>query len=93
MGNIVDDNYSGDPHLSDSFAQRYPTIDHFVDGRGWIEIGYDDFSNSFVRALDIGGLVWEGRQSYDSLDDALVDLEAGLTAWARENGIEIDNYE
>ena len=40
----------------------------------------DEHSTSFVRALDIGGLVWEG-----SLDEAFQDLEAGLTEWMRQN--------
>ncbi|HLL47357.1 MAG TPA: hypothetical protein VK399_11650 [Longimicrobiaceae bacterium] len=45
---------------------------------GWIEIGRDDFSRSFVRALDIGGMVWEGAEEYDSLDDALRALDDGI---------------
>jgi hypothetical protein len=51
---------------------------------GWMEIGHDDMSRSFVRALDEGGLVWEGQEDYATLDDALRDLEAGLTAQMRE---------
>jgi hypothetical protein len=41
---------------------------------GWIEIGHDDMSRSFVRALDEGCLVWEGQDDYATLDDALRDL-------------------
>jgi hypothetical protein len=51
---------------------------------GWIEMGHDDMSRSFVRALDEGGLVWEGQEDYATLDDALQDLEEGLAAWRRE---------
>ena len=40
---------------------------------GWIEIGHDDMSRSFGRALDEGGLVWEGQEDYATLDDALRD--------------------
>jgi hypothetical protein len=29
---------------------------------GWIEIGQDDFSKSFIRALNIGGRVLENNQ-------------------------------
>ena len=69
-------------------AQRidatYPTIARWVMEYGWIEIGQDDTSRSFVRALDEGGLVWEGQEDYATLDDALQDLEAGLVAWMRE---------
>lgn len=39
---------------------------------------------SFVRALDEGGLVWEGGTTYATLDDALRDLDAGLAGWMRE---------
>ena len=61
----------------------YPNIARWVDEHeGWIEIGYDVDSplNSFVRALDCGGMLWEGKDSYDSLDEALQDLDAGLEA-------------
>ena len=40
---------------------------------GWIEMGQDHMSRSFVRALDEGGLVWEGQEDYATLDDALRD--------------------
>jgi hypothetical protein len=47
---------------------------------GIIEIGYnpDSPSSSFIRAIDLGGAHWEGETEYDSLDDALVDLETGI---------------
>lgn len=61
----------------DSFEGRYPNIAAWVQ-EGWIEIGRDDFSRSFVRALDIGGMVWEGAEEYDSLDDALRALDDGI---------------
>jgi hypothetical protein len=62
----------------------YPTIARWVMEYGWIEMGHDDMSRSFVRALDEGGVVWEGQAAYATLDDALQDLEAGLAAWMRE---------
>ena len=61
-----------------------PTITRWVMEYGWIEIGHDDMSRSFVRALDEGGLVWEGQEDYPTLDAALQDLEAGLAAWMQE---------
>lgn len=48
---------------------------------GWIEIGQDDFSGSMVRALDISGLIWEGKASYTTPDAALQDLDQALQAW------------
>lgn len=69
----------------DSFDARYPNIAAWVQD-GWIEIGRDDFSRSFVRALDIGGMIWEGAETYSSLDEALHALDAGIAAWLDENG-------
>ena len=53
---------------------------------GWIEIGQDDDSQSFVRALDMGGMVWEGKPKYKSVDAALDDLEAALEKIIEEIG-------
>ena len=68
-------------------AQRidatYPTIARWVLEYGWIEIGQDEMSRSFIRALDAGGMVWEGQEEYATLDDALQDVETGLVAWIR----------
>ena len=54
--------------------------------RGQIEIGQDDDSQSFVRALDMGGMVWEGKPKYKSVDAALDDLEAALEKIIEEIG-------
>ena len=64
-------------------------IAHFVDDIGWIEIGYsqDGYVTSFVRAVDEGGIVWEGEDDYPTLDAALVALEAALGEWLEERGI------
>ena len=69
-----------------TLEERYPTIAWFVQEHGWIEIGFDDFSDTFVRAFDPGGMVWEGKQSYNSLDDAMNDLEHELAKWRKEEG-------
>jgi hypothetical protein len=68
-----------------TFEACYPNIAKWVQD-GWIEIGRDDCSRSFVRALDIGGLVWEGRVQYATLEEALQALDAGIAAWLKENG-------
>ena len=70
--------------MAGSFAEQYPHIAEFVDDYGWIEVGYDEFSEAFIRALDMGGAVWMGKSSYPSLDDALADLEKALAAWMKE---------
>jgi len=69
-----------------SFEEAYPAIAEWVDGRGWIEIGWTENTPSFIRALDEGGLVWEGKPKYKSLDDALRALENSLKKWTEENG-------
>ena len=78
----------GSAERPSSFEQAYPHVARWVTSQGWIEIGQDDWSRSFVRALDVGGLVWEGDSSYQSLNDALQDLETGLASWMRQQGIE-----
>jgi hypothetical protein len=73
--------------MAQNLDATYPTIARWVMEYGWIEMGHDDMSRSFVRAPDEGGLVWEGQEDYASLDDALRDLEAGLAAWMREQDL------
>lgn len=50
--------------MQPSIEQTYPHVAYWVTTQGWIEVGYDEASRSFVRALDIGGMVWEGAPSY-----------------------------
>jgi hypothetical protein len=70
---------------SGSVEALYPNLAAWVQD-GWVEIGRDDFSRSFVRALDIGGMIWEGEVEYPSLDVALQALDTGIAAWLQENG-------
>ncbi|GAB4139252.1 MAG: hypothetical protein Fur0046_14300 [Cyanobacteria bacterium J069] len=67
--------------------EKYPHLSRFLDVQGWVEIGQDEYSSSFVRALDPGGLIFEGQNTYATLDDALADLNAGVQAYMEENGI------
>lgn len=53
----------------DPFAELYPNIAAWVQD-GWIELGRDDMNRSFIRVLDIGGLIWEG-DSYKTIHAAL----------------------
>ena len=71
------------------FDTRYPTIAAFVTTIGWVELGHDDNSRltSFIRALDPGGIVWEGNDDYTTVDEVLHDLENGLRLWMHEQGI------
>jgi hypothetical protein len=62
------------------FSSIYPNIAAWTESHGWIEIGQDDNSHSFVRALDMGGMVWEGKPKYKSVD-------APLMTWKRRSKI------
>jgi hypothetical protein len=54
--------------MNGTFEHLYPHIAQWIQAHGYIEIGYDDYSRSFVRALDIGGMIWEGLEHYPTLD-------------------------
>lgn len=71
--------------MNGSFEKNYPYISAWVKDHGWIEIGQDDYSQSFVRALDLGGMIWESSSHYETVDHALQELEAQLEKWMREN--------
>ncbi len=71
--------------MTSRFQETYPNIASWVRDQGWIEIGQDEYSQSFVRALDIGGMIWEGERRYTTLDEALQALESGLAEWMQQN--------
>ena len=59
----------------------------WVTAYGWVELGPTEGTASFVRALDIGGMVWEGEPTYASVasvDAALQALDAALEQLLRE---------
>ena len=66
--------------------ERFPNVAAWVHSYGWIEIGQDDYSRSFLRALAIGGMVWEGKPEYKSLDHALRALDRALAKRIEEIG-------
>ena len=68
-----------------SFESSYPKITAWVSNGGWIEIGYENYTDSFVRALDEGGMIWEGAKKYKTVDNALQALEEGIGKWMKEN--------
>ncbi|MCS3675274.1 hypothetical protein [Salinibacter ruber] len=55
-------------------------------GRGWIELGRDEYRSSTVRVLDIGGLLWEGDDEYDSAGEAMAEADNFIRQWRTENG-------
>ena len=63
-----------------SFEARFPNVAGWAQD-GWIELGPTDWSRSFIRVMDEGGLVWEGKTKYSSIDDAFADAEQVIEAW------------
>lgn len=61
-----------------SFDNSYPSLARWVKELGWLEIGYDSRTDSFIRAVHPGGDLWKwkGRRSYPTLDAALAHAEA-----------------
>lgn len=72
---------------STTFSETYPHISRFVEELGWIEIGESEHINSYVRAYDLGGTVYEGKASYPNMEAALQDLDAAIKAYMEERGI------
>lgn len=52
------------------FTKKYPHLTWWVENQGYIEIGEDDYSTSWLRLLDPGGLCWEDDDS-ETIDEAL----------------------
>ncbi len=58
---------------------QYPALSEWIlGGSGWIELGQDEYSDSLIRILDIGGLLWESEKDYATLAEALADVDAAL---------------
>ncbi|MEA3338294.1 MAG: hypothetical protein U9R25_20585 [Chloroflexota bacterium] len=69
------------------FDTEYPGLAAWVlGGDAWIELGQDEMSDSTVRILDIGGMIWESDKAYDTVVDALADAEAALAHWFEPEG-------
>jgi hypothetical protein len=57
---------------------------------GHIEVGDQEGVGFVARALDCGGLAFEGDRP-NTLAEALAALEKGLRAWFEEQGIEVED--
>ena len=69
---------------NNSIDEQFPHIAEWVDTHGWIEIG-QQYDAPFIMALDEGGMIWESKDSYPTLDDAFRALEKALAKWFKEN--------
>jgi hypothetical protein len=70
--------------MATTFADLYPTLARWVTTHGWIEVGYDGMSPSFVRVQDEGGLIYEGEDTGASVDKALQAAEAAVKQWMKD---------
>ncbi len=70
--------------MQTSFSEIYPNITQWIETLGWIEIGEDEYSDSLVRLLNEGGMVWESDHTHNSIDEALQALEAELIKIMKE---------
>jgi hypothetical protein len=66
-----------------SFDELYPNIAWWIQGAGWMELARDDYRKSVVRVLDIGGMLWEGTEPYDSPGDAMDKAESFIAQWRK----------
>jgi hypothetical protein len=77
-----------EPNMPSSFEADYPAITRWIKEFGLIEIGNDNFTENFVKALDGGGMPWGGKSEYATIDEALIDLERGIKAFLIEQGLD-----
>ncbi len=68
-----------------SFDKAYPNTTRWIRDCGWIEMGQTDYSNSLIRALDEGGMIWESREDYETIDEAMKALETALADWVKQH--------
>lgn len=68
--------------MQHTFKSIYPYLHLFINYQGWIELGADEHSNSWVRVLDEGEIRIECDK--DSLDESLVEAEAWAKEWMTE---------
>lgn len=65
-------------------SASYPHLWRWTAELGTVEIGHCGPTGSFICVLDEGGIVWKGRRSYRSLEDALADAETGVSRWMKD---------
>jgi hypothetical protein len=71
-------------NIKSSVSASYPHLWRWVREFGRVEIGYCRQTRSFIRVVDAGGMVWQGRRSYRTLEAALADAEAGIARWMKD---------
>jgi repressor LexA len=80
---------NGDQSTMKGFEQMYPYIAAWVQD-GYVEVGNDGYSRSFLRVLDEGGQIWESSEEYLSLDEALAAMDTAIANWCQVHIPDID---
>jgi hypothetical protein len=65
-------------------AYKYPYITDLINNGGGLSLEYIVDMKIVSFAFDENGAVWQGKQSYDSIEELLNDAEAGVKKWAEE---------
>ena len=65
---------------------RYPSLTAFIESGGRLEIGSIYQLGISAIVLDEGGVVWEGKKSYESLEGLLNEAENGIKLWIDNHG-------
>ena len=58
--------------------KKYPNISRLINSGGQLDIGYIQELNSYIVASDKIEIIWEGKNNYETLEDALDDAEQGI---------------
>lgn len=64
-------------------GRQFPAVNQWVQGSGWIEVGWRKDAGFVARALDEAGVVFENNSS-NTLAEALAALEEGLAGRFRD---------
>jgi hypothetical protein len=68
--------------MKKGFEDIYPYLHLYCQYQGWLEIGPDEYSNSWVRVLDEGGIRLELDES--SLNKSLSEAEKWAKEWMKK---------
>jgi len=66
---------------------KYPRITKLINSGGQLDIGYIQELDSFIVASNKRDIVWEGRNTYESLEDALEHAEKEIKKLYDTNGL------
>jgi hypothetical protein len=58
--------------------KKYPNISKLINSGGQLDIGYIQELDSYIVASDKRDIIWEGKDTYESLEEALEEAEQGI---------------